>query len=138
MTIELEKNLTEVVRNLRGVFDNADRSDWQLLRNFPTGACGVVSELLGRYLQEKLSVSGNYVCGEVYQPDMRSHAWVDVGGIIIDITADQFGQPPVIVTRESAWHLQWNITLSRKGFCMPDDWPSYPHAEWNALIRGMR
>jgi hypothetical protein len=28
----------------------------------------------------------------------ESHAWVECGGIIVDVTADQFGAPPVIVT----------------------------------------
>lgn len=27
----------------------------------------------------------------------ESHAWVEVGGWIVDITADQFGAPPVVV-----------------------------------------
>lgn len=28
----------------------------------------------------------------------QSHAWVECGNIIVDITADQFGAPPVLIT----------------------------------------
>ncbi|NUS71045.1 MAG: hypothetical protein HOQ41_22055 [Ensifer adhaerens] len=34
-----------------------------------------------------------YVCDGVWQ----SHAWVECGDFIVDITADQFGAPPVLV-----------------------------------------
>ena len=40
----------------------------------------------------------------------HEHVWLLAEGIILDITADQFGKshPPVIVKRRSAWHEAWN------------------------------
>lgn len=33
--------------------------------------------------------------------------------IIVDMTSDQFGQAPVIVTRESVWHAEWDAGKGR-------------------------
>ena len=38
------------------------------------------------------------------EPRWSSHAWLEVGGILVDVTADQFGRPPVIVAERSRWH----------------------------------
>lgn len=37
------------------------------------------------------------------------HAWPEHRGVIVDITADQFGErfPPVIATRRSRWQEAW-------------------------------
>ena len=45
-------------------------------------------------------------CG---QPICQSHAWLEVGGFLIDITADQFcdRHEPVIVTLDRSWHDQF-------------------------------
>jgi hypothetical protein len=32
------------------------------------------------------------------------HRWLEVDGLTVDITADQFGQAAVIVSPDSAWH----------------------------------
>jgi hypothetical protein len=34
----------------------------------------------------------------------REHVWLTRCDLIVDITGDQFGWPPVIVTRNSPWH----------------------------------
>lgn len=53
------------------------------LLNFPRGCCGVVSELLGDYLNTQLGLRVEYVFGE---QDGASHAWVELDGVVIDIT----------------------------------------------------
>ena len=63
-----------------------------MFENFPKGTCGPTAELLGRYLLESAGMQAGYVGGE--RPGGITHAWVDVKGIVVDITADQFGQAP--------------------------------------------
>ena len=75
------------------------------LEGFPRGCCGVVSELLGDYLNTQLGLQTEYVCGE---KDGGSHAWLELDGIVIDITGDQFdGRPPVYVAAKDAWYTSW-------------------------------
>ena len=78
------------------------------LQHFPRGACGDACLLLGEYLKDQ-GISGvEYVSGSMPVPPHRvqTHAWLEVGGFIVDITADQFGdgQPPVVVTTDTRWY----------------------------------
>ncbi len=55
------------------------------LKKFPCGCCGVVSELLGDYFNTQLGLRVEYVCGE---KDGGSHAWIELDGVVIDITSE--------------------------------------------------
>ena len=63
--------------------------------------------LLGTYLKAQGLGTFQYVVGMRGAYDERhSHAWIEAGGVIIDITADQFpciGEK-VIVSEQSGWH----------------------------------
>ncbi|MNE82602.1 hypothetical protein D3C80_1793370 [compost metagenome] len=75
------------------------------MRGFPRGCCGVVSELLGDYLNAHFGLAIEYVCGE---QDGASHAWLEHDGIVIDITGDQFdGRPSVFLSAKDNWYLTW-------------------------------
>ena len=66
------------------------------MQRFPAGCCGVVSELLGHYLNA-LGIQAEYVCG-------FGHAWLEFDGVVIDITGDQFaGRPAVFVGVKDEW-----------------------------------
>jgi hypothetical protein len=73
---------------------------------FPLGACGDACLLLGRFLQDVGLGDWEYVYG--WNGD-RSHAWLQSGKVIVDITADQFPGVTdlVIVTEDSGWHNQF-------------------------------
>ncbi len=73
------------------------------LIDFPAGACGDTSLLIGSYLIDLGYSNIEYVVGLNGE---QSHAWLECGDIIIDITADQFGSHinPIIVTRDRTWH----------------------------------
>ncbi len=73
------------------------------LQDFPHGACGDVTLLLGHYLTERGHGEFRYYLG---WRDGRSHAWLQAGALIIDITADQFDDfdDPVFVSDHSPWH----------------------------------
>jgi len=87
--VALESARTELARDLGLSFEH-----------FPRGACGDASILLEAFLTE-LGYAAECVVGE---DDGRSHAWVEVAGTIVDVTADQFGEKPVMVTAGRAWH----------------------------------
>lgn len=73
------------------------------LQDFPNGACGDSSLLLGHYLTEMGHGEFRYYLG---WRAGRSHAWLQSGSTIVDITADQFEDfdDPVFVSAQSSWH----------------------------------
>lgn len=81
--------------------------------DFPRGACGDASLLLAMYLHECGLGPFDYVCGERRdgEDDFQSHAWLQKGDVIVDITADQFDGAPgaVIVTRSENFHRQFDV-----------------------------
>lgn len=76
----------------------------ECLQSFPHGACGNASVLLGEWLIRKGIEGVEYVSGG--SDEIKSHAWLECDGLIIDITADQFGtgMPPVFVGRNRRFH----------------------------------
>lgn len=106
--------------------------------NFPRGTCGPVSELLGRIVLERTGREGIYVCGDGH-PFLRpqqSHAWLEVGGFIVDITHDQFADTGVQgwVLAVSPWHGLFE--RRENGLCLkPAQWMQYPHAAYAAMRR---
>lgn len=74
------------------------------LADFPRGACGDASEMLGQYLADcNLGTWLYRSCASI-----PSHAWLERDGWIVDITADQFESvsQPVIVTTDRWWYEQ--------------------------------
>ena len=77
--------------------------------SFPRVSCGDVAPMLGTYLAEQelgefQYMLGNY--GSEAEGNWSSHAWLQLGDIVVDITADQFSDvtEPVIVQENSEWH----------------------------------
>lgn len=75
-------------------------------REFPGGSCGDASLLLGTFIKDETGQRSTYVLGYLGQ---RSHAWIEMEGIIVDITADQFSDVthPVMVSIDPGWHSQF-------------------------------
>jgi hypothetical protein len=73
---------------------------------FPEGACKLVSRLLAIHLRKNSGehtlriVSGHFPGKESY----ARHSWLVVDGAVVDLTADPFGQPPVVVASSSPFH----------------------------------
>lgn len=66
-------------------------------RKFPTGQCGHTTDMLIQYLldlgyQHVIYVNGTYYGNE--WDDRWSHTWLELDGIIVDITGDQFKHHP--------------------------------------------
>ena len=104
------QTLELIAKVFRSAIENADRSSWgPLWQRFPNGSCGVAAETLAIIVIELTGSIPTYVSGlRSDQSQFHSHAWIEVGGVIIDVTADQFGEDSVIVTLDAAWHDQFN------------------------------
>lgn len=84
------------------------------LTHFPAGACGDSSLLLGAYLHDLGFGGFRYVSaarGDRDDNTWTSHAWLERGRLIVDITADQFPDAPsgVIVSHRSRWHKEFAV-----------------------------
>lgn len=103
---------------------------------FPRGTCGPVSELMGRLVLERLGVEGTYVCGSGHPllREQQSHAWLEVGSFLIDLTHDQFAD-----TGLSRWVFEdslWHSLFQREAYklCLqPSNWMQYPHQAYAAI-----
>ena len=75
--------------------------DW--FKDFPLGCCQDASLMLALYLHRKGFGVAELVSGS---KGRNSHAWLELDGLIIDITADQFkeGKEKVIISKKSEFH----------------------------------
>ena len=95
--------------DFRDALNRVSATTWKsvTIDRFPRGACGHCSELLARYLKDSLGIETTYASGHVgHVVDGETHAWLEHAGLFIDISADQFGLPEVIVEPRSALHEQ--------------------------------
>lgn len=88
-----------------------------IMHTFPRSCCKVASQMLARYLATHARVplvqfvSGRRH-GEPYcKGGWQAHVWVEAGGVIIDITADQYDEMihPVIASHDSDWHETFQV-----------------------------
>jgi hypothetical protein len=106
---EYVKSIYDTAVGFRNAILLADkRSLPATLKLFPSGACGDASLLLGEYLFSLGFGEFEYVVGVRSE---RSHAWLEMNDMIIDITSDQFEEveEPVIVTTKRTWHSQFSV-----------------------------
>ena len=94
-----------------------DQMNWSSMpiqfQNFPSGTCGDISDILAEYLYSLGIKPIQYVCG------MRgdaSHAWLEIDGLAVDITADQFEEisDKVLIQPPNIWHSKYEIESTRK------------------------
>jgi len=97
-----------VTTKFRRAIERCDRRRLSItFRYFPKGSCGDAALLLRAFLLERGLGTFRYALGWLDRDDGRhSHAWLEAGGIVVDITADQFPEidEEVIVTENSPWH----------------------------------
>lgn len=92
------------------------------IRDFPRGCCGITSELLGDYLNTLEMGEFQYVSSA---RDGASHAWLEVDGLVVDITSDQFAERPrIYVDRSDTWYQSWE-QLSRNKAVYCSSAPTY-------------
>jgi hypothetical protein len=102
------EKIREVAMKFREAIERTDKSLLPVqLQEFPYGASDATL-LLARYLCENGFGPFEHIVGErnKCQDTLHYHAWIEKDGLIIDITADQYGEIPdkVIVSNDSEWH----------------------------------
>ena len=100
-------DLHAIVHRFRAAIDHSAASGDlpYFMKRFPAGCCGITSELLGEFLNSLGIGTFDYICGEL---DGASHAWLECGGVIVDITSDQFdGRPAIYIGAPDDWYDQW-------------------------------
>lgn len=105
----MEERISARAIQFRNALDRVSAITWNsvTITRFPHGACGHCCELLARYLLDNLGIESTYASGHIgHLVDGGTHAWLEHEGLFIDISADQFGLPPVIVARQSTLHEQ--------------------------------
>ncbi len=100
-----------LAKGVREVLESKELVDLApFFREFPTQCCEAASQFLAALTAECGMNGGEIVLANRRAP-YDSHAWFEVKGFVVDVTADQFpeGQGPVIVTRTSPWHGTWTV-----------------------------
>lgn len=87
--------LESLVVNFRKAIEmaKANHEPGDFFRDFPLGQCGNTSDILAQYLIDNKFGPVTYVNGTYYGDNWdceKSHAWLVVEGLVIDITGDQF------------------------------------------------
>jgi len=79
-----------------------------LFDRFPEGCCKLSSIFFLKLIVDLDRIGGGFLVANAERGEAR-HAWSEVGGWIVDLTADQFGDcdDPCLVARTSQWHDSW-------------------------------
>ena len=109
---ELFRLASQFRKALDDAWENGEFFNDIRFRKFPSGCCDDTCDLLGKYLDEHgyptQQVLSTYRDGAF--EDITGHAWLLYeGAIIIDITGDQFGEPPVYVGYMDRLHKQFDF-----------------------------
>lgn len=130
-----EVDLRAIVEGVRARLDGADLSEaHECFRSFPRGACGATCDVLATVLERRFGIVPHWVSADIGEGEKWcSHAWLEVEGFTIDITADQFGREPVTVTKYSSWHQSLPI-IQRVHYPMAQrSWGEVGHTVWHLV-----
>jgi hypothetical protein len=105
------KSIQEIAQSFREAFLAVDLSDAPgSLKTFPGGCCNWASWMLGHYLKFECGLESVEIQAQRPGSDGTSgHVWIEVDGLIIDITSDQFDDcpEPIYGIEISEWHQDW-------------------------------
>ena len=117
--MNIKFKVEELAIKFRDLIDDLINSDevvniYNFKQRFPTGNCLNAAQMLAKYFRDNDVNNVTVISGEKIKGN-GSHAWVDVDGLIVDITADQFEEfsyPKVFVGEESELHKLYKTTLA--------------------------
>lgn len=101
--------ILETARDLRATIERAKSGNAGIswLPRFPDKCCNFAANLLLLELSDAGGERLRRMIGTVHDDrgdDVATHVWVQAGDLVVDIAADQFEQPKVIVEHLSSWH----------------------------------
>lgn len=106
-----EKSVQEIAQLFREAFLFVDLSGaFGNLPYFPKGCCSWATWFLGHYLKFENGLEPVEIQGTRLSRDgMQNHAWLEVSGLTVDITSDQFEDcaSPIYGVVNSLWHQTW-------------------------------
>jgi hypothetical protein len=84
------------------------------IQYFPWSCCDKTTLLLARHLHERGFTDVRSVYGDLATGEFGSHEWIEVGPILVDITADQFKNAlprpaSIIATTDRSFHDRYNV-----------------------------
>lgn len=110
------RKLQEEADSFRKALDQLPKDEPSWFKSFPEKTSYGISRILAQHLVES-GFSDIVICsGDVlvdysvdqgcsyYDEPNTFHAWLEVNGTIVDITADEFYAGPVIVRTDPTWH----------------------------------
>ena len=103
----IEEIKKEVIK-ARGIFEeHHNHISKTFFGDFPSASCGPSADILAEYLLSKGVQNIEYVYGE---RDGGSHGWLEIEGLIIDITGDQFedGVEGIFISPNRDFHDQFS------------------------------
>lgn len=93
-------------------FAEVDLSDAPgFLPSFPEGCCNWASRILGHFLKfERCTDALEILANRDGTEETDNHSWLEVDGMTIDLTCNQYTDCQHIIIEESSeWHAAWNI-----------------------------
>ncbi len=109
-----EIELKSEAHRVRSAFEALRAIDEGKLRDFPSQCCDTACRVLGLHLHAIGTKNIREVLARVSAD--QKHRWLEVGGLVVDITADQFGQAEVVVAADSV-HISpaWRAIEAHQG-----------------------
>ena len=110
--------ITEAIKARSVILDHKNEINENEFGHFPKGGgCSPLSEFFGLWLQDKGVVGLQVVCGTrkklqtCTKLDSESHAWLECGDHIIDLTGDQFSDfdEEVFVSSDRTFHNKFEV-----------------------------
>lgn len=99
----------EIVTSLRATIERAKSGNAGIkwLQRFPANCCNFAANLVLIELSEAGGERLRRMLGTIRDDrgdDVATHVWVQADSLVVDIAADQYKQPKVIVEHQSVWH----------------------------------
>lgn len=114
------KNLVDVAIQFRSIFE-AEHCNIELpfFEGFPDNCCEGASSFLAFYLMDKFPKKDIYVIHGKSSDGYENHYWVEIDGLIYDLTADQFDEvtEPIYGAKSHPMSFLFSVTSRQFASC---------------------
>jgi len=114
------KSLDDVAKQFRAIFE-AEHPNIKLpfFESFPDNCCEGASSFLAFYFMDKFPLKDVYVIHGKSSDGHENHYWVEIDGLIYDLTADQFDEvdEPIYGVKSHPLSAWFCVTSSQFASC---------------------